>query len=755
MADDIIQNGETSYYRTLITQYDKAFAKWQTRSKKIVKRYLDDRTESQVNLLRYNILWSNVETLKPAIYAQTPKPEVERRFLDKDPVGRKAAEAIERCLRFFMATTAFGSCMRQSRDDYLLVGRGISWVRYMPTFKDIEKGETSDTEAPKDAQLTDDAPPAQEVVSEQVVADYVHYRDFGHNVARTWEEVTVVWRMVYMTREQMKVRGFADWNKVPLDYVDKELKEQATDDGKKATVYEVWDKAKRRVCWIAKSWPTYLDDVSDPLGLDHFFPCSRPIYATLSNDSLVPSADYVEYQDQAEEIDQITNRIGMLSKAIKVAGVFDASQPAIVRLLSEGVQNQLLPVDSWAAMAEKGGLEGAISWLPMKEIAETLIMLYEAREKVKQDLYEITGMSDIIRGATKASETATAQQIKSNFVTLRLSEKQREMQRFARNTVEIMGNVICRHFGLETIKQISGMQLLTEAEKQAIQAAQAAQGSPHGVPSPSPGSPGSGPHIPPSPGQPAQALPGSTPGLPPEIQELLQEPSWEQVYQLIQDNPDRSFRIGIETDSTVQADQQQEQEAATQFVTAIGGFLQQAQEAAGNPAIVPFLGEMLAWACRRWPISRDLQGAIDTMTEKLAKMAEQPQQPKPDPEMAKVQQDGQIKQAQMQQDGQLAAQKMQSEAQAEQVKAQGQMQLEHAKAQLQLQIERERMAMEDQREREHFQMQMAADKAKADLDARTKIEIAEIGAKAAITAAQEKAAAAAANGDTPSESKAA
>jgi hypothetical protein len=738
MADDIIQNGETSYYRTLITQYDKAFAKWQTRSKKIVKRYLDDRTESQVNLLRYNILWSNVETLKPAIYAQTPKPEVERRFLDKDPVGRKAAEAIERCLRFFMATTAFGSCMRQSRDDYLLVGRGISWVRYMPTLKDIEKGETSDAEVTKDAQITDDAPPAQEVVFEQVVADYVHYRDFGHNVARTWEEVTVVWRMVYMTREQMKARGFADWNKVPLDYVDKELKEQATDDGKKATVYEVWDKAKRRVCWIAKSWPTYLDDVSDPLGLDHFFPCSRPIYATLSNDSLVPSADYVEYQDQAEEVDQITNRIGMLSKAIKVAGVYDASQPAIVRLLSEGVQNQLLPVDSWAAMAEKGGLEGAISWLPMKEIAETLIMLYEAREKVKQDLYEITGMSDIIRGATKASETATAQQIKSNFVTLRLSEKQREMQRFARNTVEIMGNVICRHFGLETIKQISGMRLLTEAEKQAIQAQLASQQTPGALPPPA---------------QPGVTPQASAPS--PEIQELLAEPSWEQVYKLIQDNPDRSFRIGIETDSTVQADQQQEQEAATQFVTAIGGFLQQAQEAAGNPAIVPFLGEMLAWACRRWPISRDLQGAIDTMTEKLAKMAEQPQQPKPDPEMAKVQQDGQIKQAQMQQDGQLAAQKLQSEAQAEQAKAQGQMQLEHAKAQLQLQIERERMAMEDQREREHFQMQMASDHAKAELDARTKIEIAEIGAKAAITAAQEKAAAAAANGDAPSESKAA
>jgi hypothetical protein len=58
--------------------------------------------------------------------------------------------------------------------------------------------------------------------------------------------------------------------------------------------------------------------------------------------------------------------------------------------------------------------------------------LYEAREKVKQDLYDITGIADIIRGVSDPSETMGAQQIKSNFATLRIGDHQRAVQEFAR-----------------------------------------------------------------------------------------------------------------------------------------------------------------------------------------------------------------------------------------------------------------------------------------------------------------------------------
>ena len=748
MADDLLQGGETAYYRALIQQYDKAAATWHRRGKRIIERYLDKRPDGQVSRLKYNILWSNIENLKPAIYAQTPKAEVERRFLDKDPVGRLASDALERTINYFLHTTPFGSVMRQTRNDYLLVGRGVPWVRYVPTFK--QAGPTGDGQVTDDAKIGGDASadePLEELDYETVTADYVHWKDFGHNVARTWEEVFCVWRWVYLTREQMKKRSFADWDQIPLDHCDKELQDIPGDDGKKASVCEIWDKNTRKAYWIAKAWPKFLDVRDDPLQLDRFFPCSEPMYATLSNDSLIPVPDYAEYQDQAQELDDLTNRIGLMQKAVKAAGVYDSSVKELGRLLSEGVENKLIPVDSWAAMAEKGGVKGAVELLPMQEIAQTLLILYETREKVLGDLYQITGLSDLIRGDTKAGETATAQQIKSNFINLRLSEKQREMQRLARNTIEIMGNIIARHFTLDTIKRVSGLQLFTEDEKKALQArlaqmAQAAQGGPQplGLPAPQQSAP--------LPHQPGPQIPqgsggGMPPALPPEIQERLSQPSWEQVYALLQDNPDRCFRISIETDSTIAADQQAEQEGATQFVQAIGGFLQQAEQAAGNPDVALFLGEMLSWACRRWPISRDLQGSIDTLTEKLAKTAANPPPAKPDPEMAKVQQAGQIAQAQLAADQQrsnaeiqLKQMQAQIDARAEAEKAQREQQMAAFQAHLDAANERQKMQMEAKQEAQKAMLETTLERFKAELQAKTQVEVAEISAGAILDAAQ-------------------
>jgi hypothetical protein len=38
------------------------------------------------------------------------------------------------------------------------------------------------------------------VVFEESVTDFVNLEDFGHTPARTWDEVTYVWRRVFMTR---------------------------------------------------------------------------------------------------------------------------------------------------------------------------------------------------------------------------------------------------------------------------------------------------------------------------------------------------------------------------------------------------------------------------------------------------------------------------------------------------------------------------------------------------------------------------
>src|ERR1700756_3575027 len=66
--------------------------RWAKRGRAVIKRYRDERDTSYTsNVHRLNLLWSNVQTLLPTLYARTPKPDVARRFQDQDDTGRLAA----------------------------------------------------------------------------------------------------------------------------------------------------------------------------------------------------------------------------------------------------------------------------------------------------------------------------------------------------------------------------------------------------------------------------------------------------------------------------------------------------------------------------------------------------------------------------------------------------------------------------------------------------------------------------------------
>ena len=736
----------TAKWVPVIQAYERESEHWTKRAKKIIKRYKDEREGGDTKAARFNVLWSNIETLKPALYAQTPKPEVERRFKDADPTGRIAADVLERCLAYSLSNNSFGSVMRQGVLDYLLTGRGTAWVRYKPHMRDAVEDSVEDD----GVAITEDdeIEPAQEVYYEEALPDYVHWEDFGHTVARVWEEVSAVWRRVYLTREQLITRFGEKAREVPLDWTPKGLSDQKIDDTiKKATIYEIWDRDSKKAIWLSKNHPEVLDERDDPLQLEKFFPCPKPIHATMGNDSLIPVPDYVQYQDQAGEMDELTGRIAAITKAIKIVGVYDASAEGVQRILSEGTENQLIPVDQWAVHAEKGGLKGVMELLPVMEIAQTLLHLYEAREKVKADLYEITGMSDIIRGATNANETATAQKIKSNFVTLRLSEKQKEIQRFARNVIEIMGQVIAGHFSIDTIKQISGVQLLTDAEKQQIQQMQAmqqqmAQQQPQGAPPP---------HL---------------PQVDPAKLKLLKEPSWEQVDALLKDNAARSFRIDIETDSTIAADESQMKQDRMELADAVGNFCEKLAQS--PPGIQPMLGEVLLYVVRGFKVGKNLESMLETMVEDMAEAAKQPPQPpQPDPtKMAEIQAKTQSDQANMQasrqsemQKMQMAAQQKQAELQAAQqadaMKMQYQVQADQAKAQADAAIAQSKVqhdqhmaAIQSQMAEQQHQREMDFNRWKAELEASTKIMVAEISAKATLDAPAAAAEQAAAENET-------
>lgn len=699
-------------YKMEIQLYDKEYKTWETRSAKIIKRYKDERAATQTNPTRFNILYSNVQTLFPAAYGADPKPDIQRRFKDDDVLGRVASDVLERCTAY-QVNAKFSDTVKHALQDRLLPGRGVTWARYEPHYRDVAPGEITDTVYSDDEKL-------QEVHYEEVCHDYVYWKDFFHNVARIWDEVYVGGRKVYLTKQELTDRfGKKMAALCPMDYSPRGLSEEKKNDVmKKSTIYEVWDKNKKKVFWLHKDVEQFLDAKDDPLKLPDFFPFPKPLMGIVTNDSLIPVPDYVEYQDQAMELDELTSRISQITKSIKVVGVYDASAAGVERMLNEGVENRLIAVESWAVFGEKGGLQGAMQLMPVKELMETLLGLYEAREKVKNDLYEITGIADIIRGATKASETATAQNIKSQFATLRLDVIQHSVARFAKDMVVNTAIIIAQHFSLDTIKQISGVQLMTQQEKmqfqmqqqQAMQAQQRWQMI----------------------AQHAQAMgqqPPPQPPAPPPIdektQELLDNPTWEEVYQLLRDEPHLTFKIDIETDSTIKADEQQDQQARMEFLKASGSFIQQSAEVAQmQPEMMPLLAQMLLFGIRGFKVGKSIEGTFRTVLQKIEKEAAQPNPPKPDPEMekikaqqasdqAKLQMQQQSDQARAQADIQTTQAKAQADMQANQAKMQNDKEIAAAKLQGDIMIEQMRI----QAEKEKTQMQIAADMEKSRIDA--------------------------------------
>jgi hypothetical protein len=101
---------------------------------------------------------------------------------------------------------------------------------------------------------------------------------------------------------------------------------------------------------------------------------------------------------------------------------------------------------------------------------------------------------------------------------------------------------------------------------------------------------------------------------------------------LLKDDKTRPLRIDIETDSTILADQTQEQQQRIQFLQMAGQFLQQALPAVQQyPAIAPLMGSMLLFGIRSFPKGAELEGEFEAAVKALQQMPAQG--PPPDPKM--------------------------------------------------------------------------------------------------------------------------
>lgn len=582
-----------AYWLDRIKNYQSAFDAWQDSCRRVDDLYTR-RTRSDRADREYSIFWANIEVLKPASYARPPVPVVVPRFKDNDDVAREASEMLERsCVVTFEQADIDGVLLRV-RDDFLLYGRGTAWVR--------SEGDA-------------------------LAYDYVNYRDFAHGHGRIWREVAWCARRVWMTREAGTKRFGAKFADVKLrrQDADGEKNENAVE---LAPVWEVWDREGNAVVWVAEGLDTVLEESAPLFDLRGFFPCPQPAFGTVDPETMVPVPEIAQYKDQLEEINEYTARIAAVSQSLRLKGFYAAGNSDIKSAIEAAMLNVddraiMVPISSFAALGG-AGLKDSIVWVPIADAVALVKTLVELRRVVIEDVYQITGISDIVRGQSEASETLGAQQLKSQWGSMRIRERQKELARFARDMTRISAEIMAESFPIETLAALSQSNLPTAEQKQ-----QATAYAAHAQ---------------------SQQQP-----VPKEVESLLKKPALEEVEQFLRDDKARGVVIEVETDSTIQPDEDAEKQRRMEFVTSVGTLFQQAAPLVLQaPMLGPFVIEVMRFAAGGFRAGRPLEQALDDLGSQVEGMAEQAAQPKPPVEDPKVA----LEKAKLQMQAQTEQQKM-------------------------------------------------------------------------------------------------
>lgn len=675
MADDAplvdptkeaIERGESQPWIAALEDADKHFAAWQTTADGIDKVYANLEHMRRSRDREFQLFWSNIQVIGPSIYARPPVPVVTPKFKDRRPLYRTSSEFLERTCVVAFDATDIDQTMIALRDDLTIVGRGASRVIY----------ESDDD-------------------GERVCIEHMDRRDFMHEPARKWCDVGWVAFRSWLTKDEMRERFGDAANEV--SYTTRRNDDTSVSHVEKCGVWEIWSKTHDKVVWVTEGSPKVLEDSKPHLKLRGFFPCPRPAYATLQRRSLIPVPDMIYYQDQLNEVNDLTRRIHALSWAIKVRGFYAGGGDlgdAIERAIKMTDDEQLLiPVPALTALMQGSG--DPIMWMPLEMIANTITGLIELRRQIIDDVYQIMGLSDIMRGSTDAQETLGAQQIKQQNGSVRVRDKQNELIRVARDLVNIVAEIMAEEFDEDTLVEMAQMDLPTDAEiKKQIKQVEAsarkemealADQAEEALTQQDPQKPVDPKEAEAQFNQQQQQIIAKYSG---ELAKLSEAVTIDAVMAFLRDQKLRPFVLDIETDSTVYPDEMREKQSRVEFMQAFSASMGALMPMmAMGPEAMAVAGGVFKFALSPYRVGRELEGLIDDFVDQAPQIAER---------MAAAQGDGGDKEVM----AQLAQAELQkAQAQTMKVQADGQfkmqeMQLKAAEAQAKAQADQQRFSLE-------------------------------------------------------------
>lgn len=532
-----------------IAKAEKFFEHSMTHGQNVYRRYKDDRSDDITfnGAKKVNIFYANVNTIKESLFNSLPKPDVSRLHKGdyEDDVARVASLILQRALSYEIhCAKSFDESVKAAILDRLVPGIGQVWLRY-------ENPET-------------------------IFIDVLYWEEFIYEPARCWDLVGWVGRIHNLTKEDFtKIYGKKAFEQASAAKDDNNITPKEISAGK-FRVYEIWSKKDKKVYHIVKGADEPIKTVPDPYQLKDFFPCPKPLIANPTTSAFLPVTDYHLAQDQYNELDILYARMSLIAQAVKVAGLYDAASTEISRML-EGQENKLIPVDNWAMFAERGGTKGMIDWYPIEQIVTVFQALQAQYEFVKATLYEVSGMSDIMRGATNQYETASAQEIKAQFASVRMNGYQRDVSHFVRDILNLMAQIMCKLYSDQKLQAICGS--FTEADQQFL----------------------------------APAV------------------------QLLRDDIMRKYKVDVEADSLTQSDWALEKGQRMELTGYISQFLTSALPAIQEiPQIAPLIVAMFKFTVAGFKGAAELEGILDQQMAALMAEHQNPQEKPPSPEEQKA-----------------------------------------------------------------------------------------------------------------------
>lgn len=611
------ENGETwrwSYWQEQLSNSIDESKNYLEEAERIIKIYKGESYRSTIQTGEtmtvrpvYNILYSNIETLKPLIFSRLPNPRVRKRNLEKNNINKLISIVLERNIKRVLEESDAQSIIEQARDDFLVTKRGVVKVVFEQEILTREESvETLDDQGNLVARLEQ----FEELGEKKIFLEHVSWRDVVMPCVGKWEDVDWVAFRHYLTKDECKKRFGRKANLISFgnEVAPNTLKSEA-DEGlfKKAEIWEIWDKETKKVYFFCEGYKGILKTVDDSYNLLKFFNIPRPLGVDSGFDKVnCPIPDYKYYEEQAKELDKISQRIIAILPYFSMGGAYSDT------LTTDDAETFLQSIEKYVpvSMPPDADIRKLIMERDLAKLAGVLQALYQERQQTIRAIQEITGISDIVRGQTVAQETATAQELKGNFAVSRLQPLQQEVEFFCRDLVRIIAELLAENFDIIELVKAAGLKIFDMDDLVKKFTEELTQ---QGVPTEEFG----------------QALQAKLKPYANEIKagQATSINNMIEAAKIMKSDKLRGWAIEVETDSTIRVDQNAEKQVALDFASALATVSQQFLPLLQAGVISrDAFKSLLSYIMRRFEGSEEVEELLDDQDQQETNPADQMQQ---------------------------------------------------------------------------------------------------------------------------------